>query len=106
MMNRNFNRGRKFMFFIPVAVLIAFALGYVVMFLWNSILPEVAHVGKLNYWQALGLLVLCRLLFGNFRHGGPGGGFGRKGRGMREKWQNMNEEERARFREEYRKRFR
>lgn len=106
MMNRNFNRGRKFLFFIPAAVLIAAVLGYVVMFLWNWILPEVAHTGKLNYWQALGLLVLCRILFGNFKPVGPGRGFGRRGSGMREKWHDMTGEERSRFKEEFRKRFR
>ncbi|MCZ4243080.1 hypothetical protein [Pedobacter punctiformis] len=107
MMNRNFNRGKKFAFFFPVAVLIALVLGYVVMFLWNLILPEAAHAGKLNYWQALGLLVLCRILFGNFgRGGGCKGrpGFGRGGRYMREKWHNMNPNERAKFRSEWRER--
>jgi len=106
MMNRNFNRRKKFIFFLPVAVLIAAVLGYVVMFLWNWILPGVAHAGKLNYWQALGLLVLCRLLFGNFNKGGHGGhnGFRERARGMRAKWDSMNEEERAKFKEEYKRR--
>ncbi|WP_199156712.1 HMG-box domain-containing protein [Pedobacter nototheniae] len=108
MMNRNFNRKKKFFFFFPVALLIAVVLGYVVMFLWNWILPEVAHTGKLNYWQALGLLVLCRILFGNFGRGGgfknKPGGFGRDGRILREKWHSMNEEERAKFRTEWRAR--
>ncbi len=104
-MNRNFNRGKKFMFFFPVAVLIAAVLGYVVMSLWNWILPEVAHAGRLNYWQALGLLVLCRLLFGNFNKGRPaGGGFRERAHKMRAKWDSMNEEERAKFKEEYKRR--
>jgi len=106
MINRNFNRRKKFIFFLPVAVLIAAVLGYVVMFLWNWILPEVAHAGKLNYWQALGLLVLCRLLFGNFNKGGHGGhnGFRERARSMRAKWETMNDEERAKFKEEYKRR--
>lgn len=105
MMNRNFNRGKKFMFFFPVAVLIAAILGYVVMYLWNSVLPEVAHTGRLNYWQALGLLVLCRILFGNFNKGGHrGGGFRERAQKMRAKWDSMNEEERAKFKDEYKRR--
>jgi len=103
MRNGKFNRGWKFVFFLPIAALIAAILGYVVMFLWNWILPEVAHTGRLNFWQALGLLVLCRLLFGNFKKGGSQH-FKERARGMREKWQNMNEEERARFKEEYKRR--
>jgi len=107
MMNRKFNRGKKFMFFFPVALLIAAVLGYVVMSLWNWILPEVAHAGKLNYWQAIGLLVLCRILFGNFKKGGGhdgGAGFRERARGMRAKWDSMNEEERIKFKEEYKRR--
>lgn len=105
MMNRKFSKGKKFIFFLPVVALIATALGYIVMYLWNWILPEVTHAGRLNFWQALGLLVLCRLLFGNFNKGGGGSNrFREKAMGMRSKWQNMNEEQRIKFKEEYKRR--
>ena len=39
----------------------------VVMLLWNSILPVVLHAGAITFWQAAGLLILARLLFGGFR---------------------------------------
>ncbi|WP_231458713.1 hypothetical protein [Pedobacter sp. Leaf132] len=105
MRNRKFSKGKKFIFFLPVIALIAAALGFIVMYLWNWILPEVTHAGRLNFWQALGLLVLCRLLFGNFNKGGGGGNrFREKAMGMRSKWQSMNEEERAKFKEEYKRR--
>ena len=42
------------------------------MLLWNAILPEVIAAKKLSYLQAVGLLALCRILFGGF-----GGGRGR-----------------------------
>ena len=103
MSNRKFSKGVKFLLCLPVIALIATALGYVVMYLWNCILPEVTHAGQLNFWQALGLLVLCRLLFGNFNKGG-GNRFREKAWGMRSKWQNMNDEERAKFKEEYKRR--
>lgn len=104
MRNRKFSKGRKFIFLIPVVAAIAAALGYVVMFLWNWILPEVVHAGRLNFWKALGLLVLCRLLFGNFNKGGGNIRFREKAREMRAKWEGMNEEERIKFKEEYRRR--
>jgi len=105
MRNRKFSKGKKFIFFLPVVALIATALGFIVMYLWNWILPEVTHAGRLNFWQALGLLVLCRLLFGNFNKGGGGNNrFRGKAMGMRSKWQSMNEEERAKFKEEYKRR--
>ena len=67
-------------------------LGLVVMLLWNAIVPGVfAGVRTLDYRQALGILVLSRILFGGFR----------SGRGMRgRRWQHLKHltpEERARF---------
>ena len=78
--------------------------GFAVMLLWNAILPVVIPaVGILNYWQALGLLVLCRILFGGFK-GGPGGGSYRQGPPWRRKMANMSEEERDKFKAEWRAR--
>jgi len=101
MNNRKFSKGKKFFFFLPVIALIATVLGFIVMYLWNWILPEVTHAGPLNFWQALGLLILCRLLFGNFNKGG--GGFREKAGKMRSKWRSMDEEERIKFKEEYKR---
>ncbi len=55
-----------------VLVLVAAAaLAGVVMLLWNAVMPAVlAGARVMDYWQALGLLVLCRILFGGFRGGG------------------------------------
>lgn len=90
-----------FFFFFP---LLLFVLSAVVMFLWNSILPEVVHVEKISYLQAVGLLILSRILFGGFRFAGRGRpGFGPRPH-MREKWMNMSEEERMKFRQEWRSR--
>lgn len=104
-------RKKRRMFFEFPFIIIAVALlaGLVVMFLWNAILPQAVHASTINYWQALGLLVLCRILFGSFRgrhrdrrpdmfRGG--------GSPWRQKWMNMNDEERAKFREEWKKRCR
>ena len=89
---------------IAAAVLL---FGALVMWLWNNILPAVLGVGALTYWQAVGLLVLCRILFGGFRGGRPGGGrpgWSHRGPEWREKWMNMSDEERAKFRAEWRER--
>ena len=80
-------------------------LALVVMLLWNAILPDVLQTRPLTYWQALGLLLLCRILFGGlpFRNRSGGPRFGR-GPAIKEKWMTMSEEERAKFKEEWRKR--
>lgn len=66
---------RKWMFFAPAAVLGIAALaalgGEAVKVLWNAILPALFGWPAVTFWQALGLLVLCRILFGGIgRHGG------------------------------------
>ena len=46
------------------------------MLLWNWIVPAVIGWGPVSFWQALGLILLCRLLFGGLGRGwwrcGPG----------------------------------
>lgn len=49
---------------IAGAVVIAFLFGSVVMLLWNWLLPPLFHVGTINYWQAFGLVILAKILFG------------------------------------------
>ncbi len=101
------NRGkRKLRFFVPLFIPLVVALvGYLVMVLWNAILPEVAHAGTLSFWQALGLLLLCRILFGGFHFRGRGGRPPFDKSNLREKWMNMTEEERAQFKARWRKRW-
>ncbi len=91
-----FMPNRKKFILIPFAI-VGFVLlvGWVVMLLWNAILPKVvAGVTVLTYWQAVGLLILSKILFSGFKGGGPH----RHGKmNFREKWRNMSEEERTQF---------
>jgi hypothetical protein len=70
-------------------------LGAAVMMLWNALLPGLFGWRSLNFPQALGLLLLCRILFGRFGRGGPPGPWQR---GMGERWQQMTPEEREKLR--------
>lgn len=104
-MNSSFSRRPRgrFLFFIPVVLAVGAALSGAVMLLWNNLMPELFSLKKISFWQALGLLALCRILFGNF--GGKGRPGGRhRGQQLREKWGGMSEDERRTFREEWRKR--
>jgi hypothetical protein len=40
--------------------------GLVVRELWNWLAPELIDARPITYWEAVGLLVLCRLLFGGW----------------------------------------
>lgn len=83
----------KVLFFVMVFVAIAAALGWLVMFLWNSILPEAVGVKPLTFWKALGLLVLSKILFGGLGRGGRSWKNTEKNH-WRNKWMNMSAEER------------
>lgn len=110
---KNFRRLRWLFPFIALAALAGF--GFVVMLLWNAIIPGLTGWALLTFWKAVGLVILCKILFGGFpgRRGGHGGPpWARRGgmRGnwmehkeeLRAKWAAMNEEERAKFKEAWR----
>ena len=86
--------------FIPlIAVAGAVVFGGAVMHLWNSILPDLIHVGTISFWQALGILILSKILFGDgWIH--RGGHWGHR----RHQWMHMSEEEREKFRAEWKQR--
>jgi hypothetical protein len=83
---------------VKIVVIIAIVLGvvsFIAMSLWNWLVPALFSGPVITYWQALGLLVLCRLLFGGFHPRGRG----HWGRGRHGPWQHMTSEERNRIRE-------
>jgi hypothetical protein len=97
----------KFRFLIPLLVLGVIALVALAVYgLWNGVLTEVINVKAVTYWQALGILVLARILFGGFpgRRGGPFGPPWRR-RMMMKRWESLTPEQREKMREEMRQRF-
>lgn len=92
-------RGRRVvrLFVILLLVLIVAAgFGLVVQHLWNWLMPAVFGLHVITYWQALGLLALCWILFR-----GPRGWMGHRmhwRHRMRERWARMTPEEREKFR--------
>ena len=88
-------RGVKFVVF---AVLIAAALSFVVMGLWKWLMPALFALHRISFWQALGVLLLSKILFGGFRGRRCGGPMQWKGRVM-QRWAEMTPEEREKMRE-------
>ncbi len=104
---RKFREPRRRFLFVLFGPLLLLGMGAVVMLLWNAILPRLLTLNRIAYWQAVGLLLLCRILFGGFGfRGRGGGGFSGPQGGMywRNKWHSMTDEERANFKNEWRKR--
>jgi amino acid transporter len=91
-------RARRIAGFIVLAAVGIIAFGMIVMLLWNALMPEIFHLPTITYWQALGLLVLTKIFFANFRGGGPKS---RMKDRLREKWMTMTPEEREKFRQDW-----
>ena len=83
---------RRWVYLAPLAlvgiVLFVALGGQVVHLLWNWLLPPLFGFSPITFWQALGILVLCRILFRS--------GFRRR---MAARWEQMTPEERERFRQ-------
>jgi hypothetical protein len=97
---------KRFLRFLLFAATAMLVLGGIVMLLWNTILPALFHVPVIGYWQAVGLLLLCKILFSSFP---PGPGNRRSFLSgppphIQEKFMKMNEEEKATFKEQWKKR--
>ena len=75
----------------------------ITMLLWNALLPGIFGIASINFWQALGLLVLARVLFGGMGSGAMKH-FHHRGNPIHEKWMKMTPEERMKFIDK-RKRF-
>ena len=95
---------RRLIVLAPLA-LVGFALfialgGVVVRALWNWLLPPLFGWHSITFWQALGVLALCRILFGGFHLRGSGRSDIR--RRMAERWEHMTPEERERYRGRWR----
>lgn len=80
-----------------IAVTAVAVFGFIVMTLWNWLAPEVIGAHTITFWQALGILVLSKILFGGFR-GRPGDGGGWRRR-ISARWEQMTPEEREKFRQ-------
>jgi hypothetical protein len=81
--------------FLVLAALAVTVFSFVVMSLWNWLMPAIFGSRLITFWQALGLLVLARVLFGRLG-GGPGRGMHWRHR-MRDRWSQMTPEEREKF---------
>jgi hypothetical protein len=97
----------KMIFIVPLAILgiilFAFIGGLIVLHLWNWLMPPLFGWHELTVWKAIGLLALCRILFGGF-------GWHRAGRygfrhRMDDRCSRLTPEERDRFRQRVREHF-
>lgn len=89
------NRPARIVKMIVIAVIAIPLFGFLVMSLWNWLMPVIFTLNPITFWQALGLFLLSRILFGGF---GGHGGRRHWRQQMMERWEQMTPEERERFR--------
>jgi hypothetical protein len=94
MIRRRISRGLKFLLFVPVAILAISLVCLVVMGLWNWLMPAIFGLQAITFWQALGLLILSRLLLGRFHGRGHSNHWRHR---MRQRLDHMTPEEREKF---------
>lgn len=83
--------------FMAFAILFIAVFSFVVMGLWNWLMPALFGWHLITFWQALGLLILSKIIFGGFRGGPQRHWYWR--RRMMERWEHMTPEEREKFRQ-------
>ncbi len=100
-------RLKRLIWIAPLAILAMLLFvaigGEIVLLLWNWLLPPLFGWREITFWQALGLLALCRILFGG--SGWRGSMRSNIRRRMEERCQSMTPEERERFRQRMRERW-
>ncbi|MES2379336.1 MAG: hypothetical protein V4553_22280 [Bacteroidota bacterium] len=110
-MKQFFYKGR--FIFIPIAVAAFLSLiSFAVMQLWNNLLPGIMHVTTITFWQAMGIFILCKILFGfgkggrgrNPWGGNPWGGNPWMRNKMQERFKSMSPEEKEKFKQKMRDR--
>jgi hypothetical protein len=84
-------RGVKVAAIVTVAVAV---FGFVVKGLWNGLMPNIFGWHTITFWQAVGLLLLSKILFGGGFRGRGGANWRRR---MEERWEKMTPEEREKF---------
>lgn len=94
-------KGLKVIMWTLLCVAFGLLFGYITMLLWNWLVPSLFSGPVITFWQALGLLVLSKILFGSFgggKHGKCGCGDGSHWKSRYyQKMSGMSPEDRERF---------
>jgi hypothetical protein len=95
---------KKFFFFIPMILFGLSAISYIVMLLWNWLMPVIFQLPTISFFQAAGLFALSKILFSSFNFNGRNKRMAFENQAMKEKMMHMSEEERQQFKEQWKQR--
>lgn len=89
------------MFFVFIAIVVGVGLLVALLqYLWNTLMTDIFALKAISYWQAFGLFILSRILFGR-GFSKPKNGF-RRDRAVDE---HLSDEDREKLKSEWRRRF-
>lgn len=73
----------------------------VVMYLWNWLMPDIFSLRPITFWEAAGILLLSKILFGFGKKGGhhPGGP------SWKHKWGGMTEDQKNQWKEKFKEKW-
>ena len=94
-------KGLMILVFGAIAVTV---FGFIVMGLWNAILVQVVGVKTISFIQALGILLLSKILFGGFHGRGRWRGSAAWKEKMKQRFETMTPEEKEKFKAEWKNR--
>jgi hypothetical protein len=100
----NKKKYKRFFFFIPMMLFGLSAISYIVMLLWNWLMPVIFQLPTISFLQAAGLFALSKILFSSFNFNGRNKRMYFNNHVMKEKMMNMSDEERQQFKEQWKKR--
>jgi len=95
----------RFCIKVPLVIVGIFAISGIVMLLWNWIIPAISPLTTITYWQAMGLFLLCRILFGGFhQHHRAAHRHIANHVPFSDKFMDMNDDERQQFKNQWKQR--
>ena len=97
MPRKKLTKGMKIALMIPVGLAAMGLFGFIVMYLWNWLVPAVFGGHAITIWQAFGLMILSRILVGGLGHGND-----KHSHGRADRWEQLTPEEREKFRQRLR----
>ena len=85
---------------VALVVLAFLFLGYATMYLWNWIMPYLFHLPTVDFYMAIGMVALSKILLGGIRVNASGAQWGPK-KYWKAKWESMSAEEKDQFKKEF-----
>ena len=94
-------KGIKFIKIFLMVFIIFSLVSTIVMLLWNWLIPDLFELSEITIWQAAGILLLSKILFGGFKKGHHGHDGPPWKKHWQKKWHSIPEDKRERWKQRF-----